>query len=1217
MRFGACRRGAARLGVLLLVAAGCLAYLSGVALAARGFAASSFSSPGGFAGPVGVAVDNSTGLSSGDVYVTDQGHGLLDKFTATGVFLSSVDVTGATLDQLTVDDYAGLTEGDVYVVDQGKGVVYRFSPGLALEGEIKGLSEPTGVAVDQAGNIFVSELASGPGKAKVLEYNTAGEPIDAAGVVDSDNAVLEGLNTPQALAVDASGTDLYLATASGTTKYTLTAGVYTASAEALDPAASSGVVLTGSGDVYVDQGSEIAEYEPTAAPAGGALLDTFGAGVLSGAGSGVGAGGSDVYVGDRGTNLVEVFEEGATPEAPLTTSAGEVKASTAALDGELKSGGGASGYYFAYNTGGSCEGGFTTTPGSASSGPVHTEATGLLPATQYMFCLVATNKYGTTSGQGVAFETKSAPPAVEGVSFSDVGSGSVLLSGRINALGTPTEYHFEYGTTTAYGTATPTASVGASQEVTSVQTTLDGLTPASEYHFRLVAKNANSETMEGSDIAFRTLPAGTLGLPDERVYEKVSPAEDHDANVYTPEVARQPLNEGLYTTHPFEAAEDGNAVVYVGDPTDGGTGQGGQGSGNNYLATRSPTGGWQQINIQPPGRYSAGYQGFSSNLSTGFLRSVNFSETGLEHDPLPLSPEGPLEGSEGGYLDLFEHSLGGGENYEPVYTRSATIHRSGGRGDDPLKVLYGGASADLSQVFFGANDALTTSAAEISPGPYGQYEGEDLYDSVDGRLSVINVLPDGISEANAAFGAGCLEGNGCFHVGGEKSGNEGDDLNRVISDDGTRVFWTDLNTGDLYVREDPMSIDATTVRVSSGPARYWTASVSGSKVFFTKNEAGQLGTVTNELYEYDLESGQTTDLTPGVEVVGVIGASEDGEYIYYVDGNDNLKLWHEGHSGVIATLADQDLGQGNDIPPYYGGSGSEVGDVDVILGKRTAEVTPDGLGLVFMSSQSLDVVGYPHGFPNGGSEEVYAYEAEDGGHLFCVSCSFSGEPAAGGAAGYLPIDWVHSAQPKWISNDGSRVFFDSGETLVSQDTNGRQDVYEWERDGAGSCREEDGCVYLLSGGTSSSASWLLGASANGDDVFIITRAPLVPGDPYESFALYDARVGGVQPLAPPACTGTGCQGVPPAPPLFATPASVTFGGVGNFPAASGAAGAGKGQTKPKAKTSTRAQKLASALKACRKQRRGRAACERRGRKRYGAKSNAKKSAAREGKSHAR
>jgi hypothetical protein len=187
-----------------------------------------------------------------------------------------------------------------------------------------------------------------------------------------------------------------------------------------------------------------------------------------------------------------------------------------------------------------------------------------------------------------------------------------------------------------------------------------------------------------------------------------------------------------------------------------------------------------------------------------------------------------------------------------------------------------------------------------------------------------------------------------------------------------------------------------------------------------------------------------------------------------------------------------------------------------------------------------------------------------------------------------------------MSEGGDRVFFDSAVPLVPQDTNGKQDVYEWEREGTGSCTAgsgaNGGCVYLLSGGMSNQDSWFIGAGASGDDAFIVTRAQLVPQDRNEAFDLYDARVGGVEPVGEPACTGTGCQGVPAAAPTFATPPSVTYNGVGNFPPP-----APTTHVKTKAKPLSRAQKLAGALKTCRRKPKGhkRAVCEAQARKRYG------------------
>jgi hypothetical protein len=290
------------------------------------------------------------------------------------------------------------------------------------------------------------------------------------------------------------------------------------------------------------------------------------------------------------------------------------------------------------------------------------------------------------------------------------------------------------------------------------------------------------------------------------------------------------------------------------------------------------------------------------------------------------------------------------------------------------------------------------------------------------------------------------------------------------------------------------------------------------------------------------------------------------------------------------------------------------------MGARTAEVTPDGHALVFMSSRSL--TGYDNVLTNKPGQpqevsEVYVYQAESK-QLFCTSCSRTGEAprdnynlVEGESAGFLPVSWSNTYIPKWISDDGSRVFFDSAEPLVANDTNESQDVYEWERDGADDCQESRGCVYLISGGTdtgmggfgSGMASWLVGSTPTGNDVFFVTREKLTPENGTEADVMYDARVGGFVPPLPPACTGTGCQGLPPGPPVFATPASVTFNGVGNFPPAAPSSSVSKG-TKPL----TKAQKLAKALTACRgkHQKKKRLACEAAARKLYGKKSNASK-----------
>ena len=164
-----------------------------------------------------------------------------------------------------------------------------------------------------------------------------------------------------------------------------------------------------------------------------------------------------------------------------------------------------------------------------------------------------------------------------------------------------------------------------------------------------------------------------------------------------------------------------------------------------------------------------------------------------------------------------------------------------------------------------------------------------------------------------------------------------------------------------------------------------------------------------------------------------------------------------------------------------------------------------------------------------------------------------------------------------MSDDGAYVFFDSADPLVPQATNGTLDVYEWEAQGTGGCALAEGCVSLISSGEDSGPSYFLGASANGSNVFFGTHAKLVPQDGDESGDLYDARIDGgfPTPAGVGPCEGDACQSVAPAP-IDATPGSLTFYGPGN------PGGESSTTTPPKKTPSTAAQKLATALKGCRK-----------------------------------
>jgi hypothetical protein len=378
------------------------------------------------------------------------------------------------------------------------------------------------------------------------------------------------------------------------------------------------------------------------------------------------------------------------------------------------------------------------------------------------------------------------------------------------------------------------------------------------------------------------------------------------------------------------------------------------------------------------------------------------------------------------------------------------------------------------------------------------------------------------------------------------------------------VFWSDANTGALYVRENAVL----TVLIAEH-ATFLTAAVDGSRVLYAKG---------GDIYEDDLAAGNvTTELTSGAELLGIAGASEDASYVYFVAkgvlaadataGSSNLYLHHAGVTTFIATLGTETEEDGG---PYAGHGGLPW---QPSIGSRTAQASPDGTGLVFMSTQSL--TGYDNRNGNGEPEqEVFVYEA-DTGSLSCVSCSPSGEGLNddfGGSAGFIAVSLRNTYQPRVISDGGERVFFGSMRALVPQDTNNTADVYEWEGDGTGSCTSSKGCVYLMSDGKSANPSFFLDASADGSNVFFVASAQLVPGDQNDVYDVYDARIGASQPVSPPVCTGSGCQGAPAAPPVFATPSSVTYAGVGNFSAPVRATAVKKATPKPKPKPKKKKKK---------------------------------------------
>jgi DNA-binding beta-propeller fold protein YncE len=778
-----------------------------------------------------------------------------------------------------------------------------------------------------------------------------------------------------------------------------------------------------------------------------------------------------------------------------------------------------------------------------------------------------------------------------------------------------TTYRFQYGpcpslalcSSAPYGSATPEGTLPPDFEVHPVAAHLQGLLPGTTYHFRLMAENSHNPLGTpslGPERTFTTQTAGgELTLPDGRGWELVSPPEKNGALIL-------PIHEGL-----VQAAAGGGAIAYLANaPTEpnppgysnlvtvvssraGGswnsqdvsvphiavTGQA-NGTGNEIRASdRELT----AMVVQPFGEFNPGLSAEASE-STAFLRDLSpscgedcFRPLATGKVPFANVPAGTVFG-------------------EAEHCRARP-------GQKPEGILCGprfkGATEDLSHIVLEAQ-------AELAPGA-GR---EQIYEWASGRqLTPLSVLPGGepaptgsFLALNGAHGAISADGN---RVVWETPG-QSNHTNGLFLRANSGAPQSASGACDEAGRACTIQLDAAepaclaVAACESGGGRFQIASADGSRIFFTDEKpltadsgaapgpGGSRGVA--DLYECrvveELPGHLTcdlTDLTPEIagkaaDVRGsVLGASEDGSYVYFVAegilgqvanargetaalGSPNLYLRHGAVTSFITTLAPGDKH-----------------DWAERLFEQPTRVSADGRFLELMSEAPL--TGYDNRDIESGRPvaEVYLYDA-DSNRLVCASCVPTGARPAG--VEYLKLEvglgglvggeeaWAPSAlvaanvpgwtsfkfeesnhQPRYLSGSG-RLFFNTADALVPQDSNATQDVYEYEPPGVGGCTEagetfsarSGGCVGLISAGASKAESGFLDASESGDDVFFLTSSRLGPRDVDAARDVYDARVGGgeAEPPRPVECSGDACQ-QPATPPVDATPGSLSFSGAGN------------------------------------------------------------------------
>ena len=102
-----------------------------------------------------------------------------------------------------------------------------------------------------------------------------------------------------------------------------------------------------------------------------------------------------------------------------------------------------------------------------------------------------------------------AAPSATTLAASSVTAGSATLNASINPNGAATTFSFQYGTNTAYGSATPVVTLPAGTTAVSTNATVTGLQAGKTYHYRVVATNSAGPA-SGSDLTFTTLSTITM-----------------------------------------------------------------------------------------------------------------------------------------------------------------------------------------------------------------------------------------------------------------------------------------------------------------------------------------------------------------------------------------------------------------------------------------------------------------------------------------------------------------------------------------------------------------------------------------------------------------------------------------------------------------------------------------------------------------------------------
>jgi hypothetical protein len=1157
--------------------------------------------PGEFEAPTFIAIDNSPG-GDGDVYVGDTANNIVTKFSSVGALESGWGTAGQ-LNGSTATSPPGVVAGPFgslagIVVDSAgtldvfqtgnPGVLFQFSQAgtFVTDFETPRGSDPAGLAVNSAGDFFKVD-----GSGAVEEFGPGGVDIgQVAGEVSATG-----------VAVDSSTGDLYVDSGDAVDRY-----AFNASGEVIEPGGTCQVEHEGS-ITRVPTGFD--GCNPT---------ETFGSGAFSGgAGLAVDSSNAHVYVADAATNQIDLF----TPEpasAPLirSTSVSEVTNDSATVTGEIDpnsfTGEPATEYQVEYITEAAYQAnlaaalapftGAVPAPEAADSlpaefayeptAPIHIQ--GLLAGTVYHYRITAHNNSGKTEGE----------PGERGEELTHTFTTSpkgefVLPDGRQWQLVSPPNK--QGALIEPIGIAGLIQAAAGGDAITYAADAPTEANPAGYVVYQQVLSTRGPEGWSTRDI--EPPHVGSTGVSaggqEFRFF-----SEDLSSAVVQPFGAFDPADS------PEEASEQ-TAFRRMNFPA-GNPGEVCTSSCLHPLVTGAPG----FANVTPGTTFGNEAPCAKAGGATVFC-GPEFVGATPELDHVMLKSIAPLT------TGAPENTVVGG-----LYEWSA-----GKAADQQLSLVSVLPNGEVVEGFLGTHESTNTRGAVSEDGSrvvwyYGSGSGGHLYLRVNATEPQSPLSGEVCTVAEDAC---TIELDQEVE---ELGGTPGTPEFQLASKGVAGVLFTD--GGDLY---EYVVAERHLKRLTENAEALGTvigASPDDSFIYFVANgvlgDAGERGAAQGNCPAggASTEAAQRCNLY--VDQDGVV------KLVAVLSGADSPDSNFGGNNGALNKLTARVSPNGEWLAFMSQRSLTGYDNRDAASGEPDEEVFEYNAVSERVVCASCDPTGArPHGVEYGKEGNANAGEEMPlaGGYQVWPGTTW----LAANVPGWTPYDGLHgqaSYQSRYLSDSG-RLFFNSRDGLVSKDVNRQGDVYEYEPEGVGNERPAAGgagvvcgpqatsgsdvfepereyevegrkgesgagCVALISKGTSPSESAFLDASESGGDVFFLTAEKLVPQDTDDALDVYDAQectteVPCAQPAAvpPPPCnTEASCKAAPSSQPeLFGPSGSATFSGPGNLAPAVA--------VNTKAKPLTRAQKLAKALKSCRKDKKKskRQACEKQARAKYG------------------